>query len=122
MVGLSEGLSAATYSNYGQARRAFGDLWARPQWREAAASLGSVLLAPSGSRLWYDDRHIPFLAEDQRDEAEIFGADAATVRTLTDGGYEPKSVLAAVQSRNFGLLKHSGYLSVQMQAPGTTGA
>lgn len=121
MVGLSEGLSAATYSNYGQARRAFGDLWARPQWREAAAALGSVLPAPSGSRLWYDDRHIPFLAEDQRDEAEIFGADAATVRTLTDGGYEPASVLAAVQSRNFSLLKHSGLLSVQMQAPGTTG-
>ena len=120
MVGLSEGLSAATYSNYGQARRAFGDLWARPQWREAAAALGSVLPAPSGSRLWYDDRHIPFLAEDQRDEAEIFGADAATVRTLTDGGYEPKSVLAAVQTRNFSLLKHSGLLSVQMQAPGTT--
>jgi phage portal protein BeeE len=33
IVGLSEGLKAGTYSNYGMARRKFGDHWARPQWR-----------------------------------------------------------------------------------------
>lgn len=122
MVGLSEGLSAATYSNYGQARRAFADLWARPQWREAAGALAAVLPSRPGVRLWYDDRDIPFLQEDQSDDAQILAADAATIRTLTDGGYTPDSVVAAVQARNFSLLKHSGLLSVQMQSPGATNA
>lgn len=78
-------------------------------------------MAPkNGARLWYDDQHISFLQEDQRDEAEIFAADANTIRTLTDGGYEPESVKQAVRARNFSLLKHTGLMSVQMQPPGTT--
>ncbi len=121
IAGLPEGLSAATYSNYGQARRQFGDLWARWAWAEAAGALQSIFTPPSGSRLWYDDDGIPFLREDQKDEAEILGVDGATIRNLTDGGYDPDSVIAAVRARDFSLLKHSGLLSVQMQAPGTTG-
>lgn len=120
IAGLSEGLGAATYSNYGQARRHFADIFARPAWADAAAALESVLAPRSGARLWYDDQHISFLQEDQRDEAEIFAADANTIRTLTDGGFDPESVKQAVKSRNFSLLKHTGLLSVQMQPPGTT--
>lgn len=120
IAGLSEGLGAATYSNYGQARRHFADIFARPAWGDAAAALESVISPRSGARLWYDDQHISFLQEDQRDEAEIFAADANTIRTLTDGGFDPESVKRAVKSRNFSLLKHTGLLSVQMQPPGTT--
>ena len=71
LVGLSEGLQAATYSNYGQARRAFADEWARPTWRNFAGSLQTIITTPSDARLWYDDRDIPFLQEDQKDAAEI---------------------------------------------------
>lgn len=120
IAGLPEGLSAATYSNYGQARRQFGDLWARPMWAEAAGALQSIFPPKAGARLWYDDDGIPFLREDQKDEADILGVDGATIRTLTDGGYEPDSVVAAVRARDFSLLKHSGLLSVQMQPPGAT--
>jgi phage portal protein BeeE len=120
IVGLSEGLQAATYSNYGQARRKFGDHWARPQWRSACAALEPLLRKPSGTvRLWYDDRDIAFLREDKRDAAEIQGVESRTIRTLIDAGYEPDTVVAAVASENWTLLKHSGLYSVQLQAPGS---
>lgn len=120
IVGLSEGLQSATYSNYGQARRRFADGTMRPLWRTAAASLEQLLARPDGAELWYDDRDIAFLREDQRDLAEIQGQRATQIRTLTDAGYTPESVVEAVQSEDFGLLAHSGLYSVQLHPPGTT--
>lgn len=119
IVGLSEGLQAATYSNYGQARRKFGDHWARPQWRSACAALSSVVPVPAGARLWYDDRDIAFLREDQLDSAEIAFRQAQTIRALTDSGYTAESVVPAVMAGDFTLLAHSGLFSVQLQPPGT---
>jgi phage portal protein BeeE len=71
IVGLSEGLQAATYSNYGQARRRFADNTMRPLWRNFAGSLETIVPPPPGSRLWYDDRDIQALAEDKKDLAEV---------------------------------------------------
>lgn len=119
IVGLSEGLDSATYSNYGMARRKFGDHWARPSWRSAAASLSTMVTVPPGSRLWYDDRDIAFLREDQKDQAEIQGLESRTIRTLVDAGYEPESVKAAVLAQDWSLLTHSGLYSVQLQPPGS---
>ena len=121
IVGLSEGLQAATYSNYGQARRKFGDHWARPQWRSFCAAVESVMDKPAGGqvRLWYDDRDIAFLREDQKDAAEIQQIKAATIRQLVDAGFEPASVVAAVDADDRSLLKHSGLYSVQLQPPGS---
>lgn len=120
IVGLSEGLQAATYSNYGQARRAFGDHWARPQWRSACAALESLLRSPAGTtRLWYDARDVAFLREDQKDAAEIQQIKAATIRQLVDAGYTPESVVASVEADDRALLVHSGLYSVQLQPPGT---
>ena len=118
IAGFSEGLSAATYSNYGQARRHVGDLWARPSWRSAAGALASIVPPPSGSRLWYDASDVSFLQEDQKDAAEIQQADATTVKTLVDAGYTPDSVVKAVDARDMTLLTHSGLVSVQLQPPG----
>ncbi len=120
IVGLSEGLQAATYSNYGMARRKFGDHWARPQWRTAAGALQSVLRVPAGARLWYDDRDIPFLQEDRKDDAEINRLHAVTIRALVDAGYIPETVVAAVGSGDLSKLEHSGLYSVQLQRPGST--
>jgi phage portal protein BeeE len=118
LVGLSEGLQAATYSNYGQARRAFADEWARPTWRNFAGSLQTIITTPSDSRLWYDDRDVPFLQEDQKDEAEILSVRASTVKSLVDAGFESTSVVAAVDANDLSLLKHTGLFSVQLQPPG----
>ena len=125
IVGLSEGLKSATYSNYGMARRKFGDHWARPQWRSACAALASILPAPAASRtggtvrLWYDDRDISFLREDERDRADIQGVESRTIRTLLDAGYTAASVVQAVQENDWSLLEHTGLFSVQLQPPGT---
>ena len=125
IVGLSEGLQAATYSNYGQARRRFADGTIHPLWQNAAGSFGRLVRPPGGGtsgavRLWYDARDVPFLREDARDAAEIQGVQSRTIRTLVDAGYTPESVMAAVTSSDWSLLVHTGLFSVQLQAPGTS--
>lgn len=117
IVGLSEGLQAATYSNYGQARRRFADQTMRPLWRNFAGSLQTIVPPPPGAELWYDDRDIPALREDQKDAAEIQGRRAGSIRQLIDAGYDPASVVKAVQADDFSLLQHTGLYSVQLQPP-----
>lgn len=120
IVGLSEGLQSATYSNYGQARRRLADGTMRPLWRTASASLQSLVTSPNGgAALWYDDRNIPFLREDTKDAAEIAAQKAATIATLVNAGFEATSVIAAVEAEDYRLLKHSGLTSVQLQPPAT---
>lgn len=121
IVGLKEGLAASTYSNYQQSMRKFGDHWARPQWRNAAACLQTLVPPPAGSRLWYDDRDIPALRQDAKEEADILNSQAAAVRQLIDGGYTPESAVKAITSGDLTLLKHSGWLSVQLWLPGQNG-
>lgn len=117
IVGLSEGLAAATYSNYAQARRRFADGTMHPLWQNAAGSL-ETLIAPKGrdTRLWYDARDVPFLREDEKDSATIAETKARTIRTYVDGGYTPESAKAAVESGDEGLLEHTGFYSVQLQS------
>lgn len=117
IVGLSEGLQAATYSNYGQARRRFADMTMRPLWRSLCASLETVIPAPPRSRLWYDDRDIPALQEDQKDAADIELVKATTIAALVREGYTPESVVAAVVAQDMTLLEHTGRVSVQLLDP-----
>lgn len=117
IVGLSEGLEAATYSNYGQARRRFADGTMRPLWREMAGALATIVpSAGRDTRLWYDARDVSFLQEDEKDAADIQAVDAQTVKALVEAGFEPETVVAAVMAGDFGLLKHSGLFSVQLQS------
>lgn len=118
LVGLSEGLEASTYSNYLHARRRFADATMRPLWRNAAGSLSRIIKVPSDAELWYDDRDIPFLAEDVKDAAVVQQNKAATIKTLMDSGFEADSVIKAVTSDDLRLLKHTGFLTVQLQKPG----
>lgn len=118
VVGLSEGLDASTYSNYGQARRKFGDHWARPQWRNAAASLAPLVDVPAGARLAHDPTGIAFLQEDQKDEAEIQHRTAETITAYVREGFTPESAIAAVTTGNLSNLKHTGLVSVQLHTPG----
>jgi phage portal protein BeeE len=119
IIGASEGLDAATYSNYGQARRAFADLTMRPLWGEAAGAFASIIDVPSDAELWYDDTKISFLQEDEKDDAEILNAKMTAIRTGVDGGFKPETVVAAVNAGDVTLLKHTELFSVQLQPPGT---
>jgi phage portal protein BeeE len=118
IVGVTEGLESATYSNYAQARRAFADLTMRPMWRDFAASMANIIDVPSDAELWYDDRDIPFLQEDVKDEAEIQQTQAATITTLVRDGFTAKSAIAAVTNGDMTMLEHTGMVSVQLQEPG----
>lgn len=119
IVGLSEGLAAATYSNYGQARRAFADGTMRYLWRSAASALAVLVKVPADSELWYDARDISFLQEDEKDAADITAVQAQSIRTLVDGGYTAQSATKAVMAGDLDQLEHTGYFSVQLLVPGT---
>lgn len=123
IVGLSEGLAAATYSNYGQARRRLADGTAHPLWQNLSGSLEPLLTTPGkpGStdvRLWYDASNVPFLREDEGDAANIAKTKAETISTYITAGYDPESVIAAVEANDLRLLDHTGLVSVQLSAPG----
>lgn len=119
IAGFSEGLQSATYSNYGQARRKFADLFARPQWRSFAAAVEHLLPPPRGgaARLWYYDRDIPALREDSGDEAEIKAKDASTLQMVFNTGFEPDAAVDFVLTGDPGVLRgrHTGKSSVQLQ-------
>jgi phage portal protein BeeE len=119
IVGLSEGLQAATYSNYGQARRRLADGTAHPLWQNMSGSMQQIITPPRPSvRLWYDASDVPFLREDEADAANIALTKASTINTYITAGYEPKSVVSAVESGDLGLLQHTGLTSVQLLPPG----
>jgi hypothetical protein len=121
VVGLSESLSGSMVGsgNFGSAMRRFADMTMRPLWQNAAGSLEAIFPAPGASQLWYDDRDIPALKDDIKDRAEVQNKQGATIRTLTDAGFKPETVVSAVLAGDFTLLKHSGLYSVQLQPPGT---
>lgn len=119
IAGFSKGLDSSTYTNYTQAMRRFADLFARPAWGDFCESVERIFPPPSGARLWYEDRHIPFLQQDAADEAVIRKEDALTMEALIRAGYEPDSVTSAVTSGDFTTLAHSGLVSVQLQPPGS---
>lgn len=118
IVGLSEGLAAATYSNYGQARRRLADGTIHPLWQNVAGTFGTLVARQTGARLWYDASGVPFLREDEGDAATIAETKARTIRTYVDGGYTPESAVAAVEAGDLRLLVHTGLFSVQLQEPG----
>ncbi|MEU1810962.1 phage portal protein [Micromonospora aurantiaca (nom. illeg.)] len=119
IAGFSEGLAAATYSNYAQARRRFADGTMHPLWQNVAGSLAPLLpnLGPD-VRLWYDASDVPFLREDEKDHAQIQQMQATTIQALVNAGYTPDSVVAAVEASDWRLLVHTGLFSVQLQPAG----
>jgi hypothetical protein len=92
IVGLSEGLQAATYSNYGQAKRAYGDLFLRSQWRSLCGALAPLVDVPPDSRLWYDPKDVAFLREDQTDIATRQSTEMGTMSAGIAAGYTPDSI------------------------------
>jgi phage portal protein BeeE len=121
-VGFSEGLqgSALNAGNFNSARRRYADGTAHHWWANAARSLEVLVPDPvnaRGASLWYDTRSVPFMREDAADAAKIQADEAATIVSLVKDGFEWQSAIAAVVNRDWGRLKHTGLLSVQLQPP-----
>lgn len=120
IVGFSEGLQGSSLNtgNYDSAKRQFADTTIHDLASKASAALETIVPPPSrnSTRLWFDLRDIPFFRADAKAEAEVQFLQAQTMRQLTDGGFDPESVVKAVTAVDASLLKHSGKLSVQLQA------
>ena len=119
LLGFDKGLQASTLANYSQARRWCADRTMRPLWRNFVGSMATLVPPPPGARLWYDDRDIPFLKEDESDAANVMLTKATAMRLLTDAGYTPDSIVQAVENNDFTKLEHSGLYSVQLHPPGS---
>lgn len=119
IAGLSEGLSAGTYNNYGQAKRSFVDGTIRPLWRNFFGSMQTIITTPVGSEFWYDDRDIAYLREDEKDRLTVLQMEASTIAALIAAGFEPDPVVDSVSARDVAILRghHTGLFSVQLQPP-----
>jgi phage portal protein BeeE len=118
-VGFSEALkgSSLNQGNFNSARRRFADGTMVHLWTEAANALDNIISGPTGAQLWYDSR-VPFMREDASDLASIQLQQSTVINALVMQGFEPESVVKALMANDWGLLKHSGMLSVQLQKPG----
>ena len=123
IVPVSEGLQGSSLNagNFGAARRLVADSFLRPDWGSFAGSLETILPPLPGSRLWYDERHIPFLAEDVKDAVDALFVQAQAMRQLGDGGWDHDAVVDAVTSGDLRRLagQHTGLVPVQLQSPGS---
>lgn len=118
VVGLKEGLSAATYSNYEQAMRRFADVTMRPNWRSAAASLAKLVAVPPGCELWYDVTDIAALRQGEKDRAETAQIMSLAAGELIRSGYDPATVGPALTAGDFSLLQHSGAIPTALYPNG----
>jgi phage portal protein BeeE len=120
ILGISEGLSGSSLNagNFNAARRMFADSWIYPTLQDLAASLAPLINVPADAELWFDPADMVALREDAKDAAEITQIQMSTIVSGVNGGFEPKSVVAAVRAQDVSLLKHTGLVSVQLQQPG----
>ena len=124
VLGTKESLSGSSLNagNYSAARRMLADGWFTPTVDGLCAALEALLPVPSdGSELGFDPSRVLFLQEDQKDAADILSTNAAAMRQLVDGGFDPDSVVAAITTGDMNKLAHSGNVSVQLQPAGTIG-
>lgn len=101
VVGLKEGLQAATYSNYGQAMRRFADLTMRPLWRSACASLASLVPVPNGAKLWYDTSDVAALRQGEKESADTSLVLSQAAQALRTAGYTLDSIASVLSSGDF---------------------
>jgi HK97 family phage portal protein len=118
IVGLSEGLEAATYSNYELAMRRFSDLTMVPLWQSAAKALESLVKVPVGSRLWYDVGHMPALRQTEKDRADTMQTFANAAGELIRSGFDPMTVAAALHAGDVTLLSHTGAIPTALYPNG----
>jgi HK97 family phage portal protein len=124
LIGLKESLAGSSLNqgNYQAARRSFADGTMSDLYRGFVAALETIAPAPQDkgpAKLWFDISQVPFFREDRSDAATIQSVQATTIKALIDAGFEPDSVIAAVEAEDRSLLKHSGLYSVQLQKPGS---
>jgi len=107
ILGLQKG-------DYQPAVRRLADLWARPAWRSACASLQHLIefVSPDGTlapirpptRLWYDVADIAALREGELERGQSMLVRAQAVASFVTAGYTRESAVAAAESGDLGQL------------------
>jgi HK97 family phage portal protein len=125
IAGLKESLAGSSLNtgNYAAARRQFADGTMSDLYRGAVAALETIVPAPQAkgpAKLWFDISQVAFFREDRGDAATIQSTQASTINSLITAGFEPESVIAAVEAEDRSILVHSGLYSVQLQPAGAT--
>lgn len=118
VVGLKEGLEAATYSNYVQAMRRFVDITMRPNWRSACAALAKLVEVPAVSELWFDTTDIAALREGEQERATTAQTLANAAGELIRAGYAPETVAQALIAGDMSLLTHTGAIPTALYPGG----
>lgn len=120
-VGFSEGLQGSALNSGSNIanRRRFADGTIRPLWRIVCASLAVLVDVPEGHELWWDEKGIAFLREDQRELAEIVRIDMNAIDSGIKAGFDSDAVVEAIDTKDLSKLigKHTGLVSVQMMSP-----
>lgn len=98
IAGFSGGLDASTYSNVSQARKWVVDSLLRPLWRNAAASLATIVNVPAGAELTVDTRDVAICREDAGIQAILMKDQAQALMFLTSAGYDGDVAAAAIAS------------------------
>jgi len=114
IVGTNAGLASSTYSNYGQAFRRWVDVTIRNEWDGQTQALNKLVKAPAGSVLTYDDRRIPALQQDAKDEADIQDANARTIGALIRNGFTPESAVDSIVAKDLTKLEHTGLIPITL--------
>jgi len=119
VAGLQGGLDASTMANYAAAYRNFSDSTMNGLWRGACGSLAKFVNVPTSAELWFDTRDIPALRDAEELRQKGFAQFSIGVMNLVNAGFDPATVVAALESGDMSLLKHTGLISVQLLKPHT---
>ena len=118
IVGLKEGLDAATYSNFAQAMRRFADGTLEFLWLSACRALSKLVQVPSGAELYFDRARITALREGEQERAVTAQTLAAAAMNLINAGYVPDTVTSALTAGDLSLLKHTGAIPTALYPDG----
>jgi phage portal protein BeeE len=86
--------------DYQAAIRKLADLWARPRWRQACASLEHLVPTAGlgGVRLWFDVAGIAALREGELQRGQTTLVKAQAVETFVASGYTRETAILAAES------------------------
>jgi phage portal protein BeeE len=94
--------------DYASAIRKLADLWARPRWRQACASLEHLVPTSRDTgpvRLWFDVSGIAALREGELTRAQAYLVKTQGVAASVAAGYTRESAIAAAESGDLSQLK-----------------
>jgi hypothetical protein len=91
---------------YQESMAKFANIYARPQWRSACATLAKLTDVPVGNRLWFDTSDVAALQDGEMERGQTVLVKSQAVLALNQAAkYDPGSVITAVNSGDLTQLK-----------------